>query len=108
MMTYRLGNAVGMEEFYPKNGKLLPPNGDFVIGKRGIQAVRQSVMEMGIREAKLVTIDLENQKDAAIEIGEYKLSAEDGHTTDLGKFITIWKNEAGQWKLHRDIWSSDQ
>ena len=25
---------------------------------------------------------------------------------DSGKFIVIWKQEGGQWKLHRDIWNS--
>ncbi len=25
---------------------------------------------------------------------------------DAGKFIVVWKQEAGQWKLHRDIFNS--
>jgi ketosteroid isomerase-like protein len=25
---------------------------------------------------------------------------------DRGKYIVVWKDEGGKWKLHRDIWNS--
>ena len=28
-------------------------------------------------------------------------------TTDVGKYVVVWKNDAGTWKLHIDIWNTN-
>lgn len=106
MATYKRGDSAGMAALYTENGQLLPPGSDVVEGKEGIQAFWQSVMDMGIKEAKLETVELEDHGTTAIEVGRYTLSGEGGAVMDSGKFIVIWKQEQGQWKLHRDIWNS--
>jgi ketosteroid isomerase-like protein len=63
-------------------------------------------MDMGIKTAKLETIELEGQGDAALEVGKYTLSGEGGMVIDSGKFIVVWKKQGGKLKLHRDIWNS--
>ncbi len=106
MATFKRGDAAGMSVLYTENGQLLPPNSDFITGKPAIQAVWQSVMDMGIKAAKLETVELEGHGDTAIEIGKYTLSGEADQVMDKGKYVVIWKQEHGQWKLHRDIWNS--
>ena len=106
MTTFKRKDAAGMAELYTEDGQLMPPNSDFVTGKLGIQAVWQSVMDMGIKEAKLEIVELEDLGDTAVEVGKYKMFVEGGQAADSGKYIVIWKKEAGQWKLHRDIWNS--
>jgi ketosteroid isomerase-like protein len=34
------------------------------------------------------------------------MSGDGGAVMDSGKFIVIWKQEGGRWKLHQDIWNS--
>jgi len=60
----------------------------------------------GIKSARLETVEAEGHGDTAIEIGKYTLSWEAGNVMDRGKYVVIWKQEGGQWKLHRDIWNS--
>lgn len=60
-------------------------------------------MDMGIKAIKLEAIEVEGYGDTASEVGRYTLEGEGGQVLDKGKFIVIWKQEAGQWKLHRDI-----
>jgi ketosteroid isomerase-like protein len=38
----------------------------------------------------------------------WTLKGKDGAELDHGKYVVIWKKEAGGWKLHRDIWNSSQ
>ena len=106
MTIFKRRDAAGMAELYTENGQLMPPNSDFVTGKLGIQAVWQSVMDMGVKEAKLEIVELEDHGGTAIEVGKYTMFGEGGQVADSGKYIVIWKNEAGKWKLHRDIWNS--
>jgi ketosteroid isomerase-like protein len=65
-------------------------------------------MDMGVKEAKLDIVEVEGQGDAVIEVGRYRLSGAGGEMMDQGKYIVIWKQDEGRWKLHRDIWNSSE
>ena len=62
MTNFKRRDAAGMAELYTEDGQLMPPNSDFVTGKLGIQAVWQSVMDMGVKEAKLEIVELEDTR----------------------------------------------
>ncbi len=100
------GDAVGVADFYTDNGMLLPAGFDFVQGKRDIAAFWQGAMDMGIKNAKIDTLEIEQHGDTAIEVGTYTLSDADDRVMDHGKGVVIWKYEDGGWKMHRDIWNS--
>jgi len=106
MTIFSRGDAAGLAALYTENGQFLPPNSDFVTGTQAIQATFQAFMDMGIKAIKLETIEVEGYGDTASEVGKYTLEGEGGQVLDQGKFIVIWKQEAGQWKLHRDIINS--
>jgi uncharacterized protein (TIGR02246 family) len=106
MVAFSRGDAAGMADLYTEDGQVLPPNSDFVRGKEAIQAFWQSLMDMGIRKAKLDIVEVEEQDDLAVEVSKYTLKGEGGQVFDQGKYIVIWKQEDGHWKLHRDIFNS--
>ena len=103
MTTFSRGDSAGIAVLYTENGQFLPPNSDFATGKQAIQAIFQAFMDMGVKAIKLETIEVEGYGDTAFEVGRYILEGEGGEVLDQGKFIVIWKQEAGQWKVHRDI-----
>ena len=41
------------------------------------------------------------------EVGVYTFTDDKGVVFDKGKFIVLWKNVDGKWKLFRDIFNSD-
>ncbi len=104
--TFGRADAEGMGRLYTSDGQLLPTNSDFLTGTEAIQAFWQAVMNMGIKTAELETVELEAHGDTAIEVGRYTLGGEDSQVLDKGKYVVIWKQEDGQWKLHRDIWNT--
>ncbi|MGK7898330.1 MAG: DUF4440 domain-containing protein [Xenococcus sp. (in: cyanobacteria)] len=106
MNTFNRGDGAGMGGLYTENGQLLPPNSEIVTGHSAISTFWQGAMDMGIKTAKLETVELEGVGDAAFEVGKYTLSGEGDKVIDTGKFIVIWRREGGNWKLHRDIWNS--
>ena len=106
MTTFRRGDAAGMASLYTASGQLLPPNSDFVTGQQELQGLFQSLMDMGIQVIALKTVEVEGYGDTASEVGRYTLEGQDGQVLDRGKYIVIWKQEEGRWKLHRDIFNS--
>ena len=108
MEAFERGDASGLAALYTEGGQLLPTHSDTITGSSAIKAFWKGAMEMGLKKAKLETIELEGQGDTAMEVGKYTLLLEGGQVADSGKYIVIWKNEGGTWKLHRDIWNTSQ
>lgn len=107
-LAFGQNDAARVADFYSDSGMLLPAGMDFVKGKRDIQAFWQMAMDMGIKNAKLDILELEQHGDTAIELSNYTLSDADNQMIEYGKGIVIWKNENGDWKIHRDIWTSNE
>ena len=99
-------DAAGLAALYTANGQLLPPNADFVTGAEALEGFWQAVLDMGIKKAELDTVEVEGFGDTAVEVGKYKLFGAEDQMLDQGKYIVYWKQEGGQWKLHRDIFNS--
>jgi uncharacterized protein (TIGR02246 family) len=106
MAAFKRGDAAGLAALYTENGQVLAPNIDLLTGKEAIQAFWQALFDMGIKGIKLKVVEVENHGDTAIEVSKYTVHGEEGQELDKGKYIVIWKQKGGQWKLHRDIYNS--
>ncbi|MCG6954955.1 MAG: DUF4440 domain-containing protein [Gemmatimonadetes bacterium] len=106
MEAFARQDAAGMAGMYTAEGQLLPANSDFVSGPSAIEQFWGGAMGMGIRTAKLETVELEAHGETAVEVGKYTLGGDEGQTLDQGKYVVVWKNDDGTWKLHRDIWTT--
>ena len=77
-------------------------------GRQAIQAFWQGAIDMGLKSATLTTTSVQGYGDAAVETGKYTLAVEGGHQVDHGKYLVVWKQEGGSWKLYQDIWNSSK
>ena len=101
------GDAKAAGKMYTKNARLMPQNHKICKGTKAITGFWQGAIDSGIRGAVLKTQDVEQLGTTAIEVGAYTLSAADGAVLDKGKYLVVWKKDAGQWKLHHDIFNSN-
>ena len=104
--NFERGDAAAIAALYTSNGILLPTGMNAIEGAAGIQAFWQGAMEMGIKRVKLDSKDVEELADTAIELGNYTLFGDNGQQLDQGKYLVVWKEQMGQWRLHQDIWNS--
>ena len=101
-------DAAGLASLYTATGCVMPSNSEIISGAGNIQAFWKGIFDMGIKEVVLETIDLEDHGDTAIDMGCYTLKADGGAVADHGKYVVIWKNDGGTWKVHRDIFNTNQ
>lgn len=106
MSAFARGNAAGVAALYTENGQIFPANVGVITGREGIQNFWQAVMDMGIKSAKLETVEVEDFGDAAYEVGIYTLFGAKEQVLDSGKYVVIWKKDGDHWQLHRDIWTT--
>lgn len=106
MEAFGAGDAAGVGACYTRDAQLLPANSDAIQGTDAITAFWKGAMGLGIATARLETAEVESFGNTAVEVGRYTLGAADGAPIDRGKYIVIWQRGSGEWKLHRDMWTT--
>ena len=108
--AFNKGDIATAMKVYTQNATILPPNADIIKGIEGITAYWQAAMNMGVKEAKLETVEVTPMgENTACEIGKYvlKIQPEGAETfTDKGKYMMIWKLDEGSWKWDSDAWNT--
>ncbi len=108
MAAFNRGDAAALAAMYTEEGWIFPPNSDIVSGQEAIQKFWQGAMDSGLKGLKLSPLEMQGAGDTAYEVGRFTLTGEGGKVIDTGKYIIIFKQERGGWKLHRDIWNTSK
>lgn len=106
METYKNMDTAGMAALYTADAKLISPVSETVEGRENLASFWQAIMDMGITEITLYTGDVERYGKALIEVSIAELHGEDGELIDKAKYIAIWKQERGTWKIYLDMFNS--
>lgn len=93
---------------YTKDGQVMPPGSDVVSGKEAVADFWQTIgHDLRVETLDIEPVEVEDYGNTAVRIGRATLSDAGAETLDQVKFIEIWKEDNGEWKLHRDIWNSN-
>lgn len=101
----RKADSVTLASLYTSDAVVMPANSEPLKGN-DILSMWGSVSRMGIKDAKLTTTDLQGNANLLAETGTYEMYGDKNKTLDKGKYIVVWKQENGQWKMYRDIWNT--
>ena len=95
-----------MGDLYTADAVIYPPGGQAVSGSSAIGSFWQGAYESGVKQAKLETAEANQAGSQVIEVGTYTLYGDNDTQLDNGKYMVIWKQEGGTWKLYQDIWNT--
>ncbi len=104
---FATGDSTKFVNFYTSDACLNPPNMPRMCGPQAVTAFFNGGYKMGVRNLKLTVEEVMGSAAAVAEIGKYEMLGDKGVSMDKGKYIVVWKQENGKWKLHRDEWNSD-
>jgi uncharacterized protein (TIGR02246 family) len=100
----RKRDTARIASLYTADAIVMPPDAPFVKGRENIkQFWGSAIQQLGLKDVRLETMDLEIVGDSAHEVGEAILTLESGGA--MVKYVVVWKRADGQWRLHRDIWN---
>lgn len=110
--AFNAGDAATHAMLYTEDAILLPPDAGVVQGREAVQALWQSFMDAGIKNADLVTTGITDLGDTVNEMGTFTLEAPDGSggtVTVAGKYLVVYERaEDGSLLLDWDTWNMGQ
>jgi ketosteroid isomerase-like protein len=101
------GDGAVLAGMYSSDGQVMPAGSDPIRGAEAIQKFWQGALDSGVAGIGLRTIEVFGRGPTATEVGEYELRDKAGKVLDHGKYIVVWRNESGKWKLLRDMFSTN-
>ena len=97
-----------LDRVYTRDARVLPPGAAMVEGRERVKVFWQGAIKaLGLKSAKLTTVDAEALGDRVFEIGRAELLVGSGDTVTV-KYVVQWKQGDGDWKWHVDIWNANQ
>ena len=100
------GDLRNIGNLYTEDAKILPPNMDMLEGRDSIQTFWQRASEMGIKSYQPEILEVEYSGNLGFFVGKYILYGNENKIINKGKFITVFKNIDGEWRVYRDIFNS--
>ena len=105
------GKAAAVAQLYAPDGAIMPPGAPKAQGAAAIEKVWSGLMASpGFKLTfKADDITVAEGGDMALDRGTYRLDlgGPNGPTQDVGKYVVVWRNIGGTWKVAADIFNSD-
>ncbi|MEO8412105.1 MAG: ketosteroid isomerase family protein [Ginsengibacter sp.] len=106
MKSFKAGDSIGVSNCYTTDAKTMSANMPPFIGREDIKHFISETMKRGIKLFDISTVKIWGDSSMVAEEGTYKILDSTEKQVDKGKYIVLWKPEAGNWKMFRDIWTS--
>lgn len=90
---------------YTENSVFMPPNKPLLRGRSSLKGFYDGLMNAGSKDLKLAPADVAGHGPLAYESGSYSMM--NGDVPDRGKYLFIFRNMSGTWKIEYTSWSSD-
>jgi ketosteroid isomerase-like protein len=99
---FRAGDSAALASHYWPDAEILLSNSEAIKGN-DILPAWGSMTRLGIKDFTFSTTDITGNAEFLIETGNYEMKDEKKTLIDKGKYVVVWQQRNGEWKLYRDI-----
>ena len=99
---FKAGDSVTLASHYWPDAEMLFANMEPIKGD-SIMAAWGSMTHYGISDFTFSTTNISGNNEFIIETGEYQIKDAKQSLIDSGKYVVVWQNRNGEWKIFRDI-----
>lgn len=103
---FEQGDIDIISNLYSDDAKILPPNMGMLEKIESIKSFWKGVIDMGIKVYEPEFKEIEYSGELGFAVGNSTLYGDAKNVLNKGKFLTVFKNIGGEWKIHRDIFNS--
>ncbi len=107
MKSFKAADSTAVASCFTKDAKAMAANQQPVIGRENITHFISDMIKSGVANFKLNTLRIWGDSSILVEEGSYELLDKKRDAIDTGEYITLWQQESGNWKMYRNIWTSN-
>lgn len=105
--SFKTGDTSAIIKYFTKDAKLLPTGRNAVEGRDSIAKFFSFLHQGEVHNIDIKTANVWGDSTLLAEEGRYIFTGSGDTALDKGKYIVLWKRESGNWKMYRDMWTSD-
>jgi ketosteroid isomerase-like protein len=91
-----------LADFYTKDAQVAAPSFPVAYGRRSVRGILQQIVDAGVTRVAFEPRELYPVGDLACQVGSARFTQASGAAVSVNRFMTLWKNEDGTWRIHRD------
>lgn len=100
------GDVAAIDAMFLPDARSYPPGAPAAIGIEAIHALTVDFLKAGITEFREETTAIYGNAEQVVDEGTYVLTYGAG-VTERGKYINVWKQVNGSWRIQANIWNAD-
>lgn len=107
---WNAGDLDGVAAVYAEDAVYLPPHHEAVHGREAIREYLKVPLNHGVSDLVFDVTYIRQRGPIAWDVGTYRMTIpqnEEKQREDHGKYLTVWKRVAHDWRIAADAWSSD-
>ncbi len=101
------GDAATIDAMFTRDARSLPPGAEPVVGHAAISRLTTDYLAFGIAEFHEETTDFHVSDTLLVDQGNYRMVYGKERTIEVGKYLNVWKQEDGVWKIQTNIWNTN-
>jgi ketosteroid isomerase-like protein len=109
--AFNKGDAAAVTKLYTSDAKLLPPADKIVSGDKEILAFWRSLIDAGVTDHKIETLQIEEAGDTAVVAGKWQAMGKDAQGKAAifkGSVMKVLERQGDTWKTSLHTWNIAQ
>jgi ketosteroid isomerase-like protein len=99
------GDVATIDAMFTRDATSFPPGAEPAVGPEALHALTVNFLKVGITTFTERTTTLYGNSELLIDQGEYEITYGPRNTVERGKYVNVWKQEDGAWKIQTNIWN---
>ncbi len=100
------GDIATIDSMFAADAKAFPP-GAAAIGPQAMHDFTVDYLKAGLTEFREETTDFYGNAEYVIDAGTYVVTYGPNHVTERGKYLNVWTQVNGSWKIKANMWNTD-
>lgn len=101
------GDVATIDSMFSSDPKSYPPGGPPVIGLTALHEFTVEYIKAGLTEFREESTDFYGNAEYVVDAGTYVVTYGPDHVTERGKYLNVWQQVDGSWKLKTNMWNTD-
>jgi len=100
------GDVATIDAMFARDATCLPPGAELLIGRAAIHDLTVAYVEGGVTQFRMDTMRCTGNEQLVVEQGTYVMTYGPDEVVERGKYLNVWQQEDGDWKLYANIWNA--